>query len=468
MRGLETVIGLEIHVQLATATKLFCGCRADYFAAPPNTLTCPVCLGMPGALPVLNRKAVEYALRVALALGAQVKRRSHFDRKNYFYPDLPKGYQITQRQVPLAVGGELRFWVEGEERRVRIRELHLEEDAGKLVHTPAGALVDMNRCGVPLVEIVTEPDLRTPGEAKEFLRALRTLLRHLGVSGADMEKGELRCDANLSLARDGEWGVKSEIKNLNSFRGVERALAAAAAWQRERLERGEEIRLATFGWDEGRERLLLQRAKEEAHDYRYFPEPDLVPLEVSEELLEKVRAGLPELPWARRERFVREYRLSSREVEVLLGEPELADYFERVAAAVGEGREAANWILTEVLRFWQGSPPLPAEELALLIQKVRKKEISRTTAKELLEEAIGGKESLERLLAGRAVRQLTDEAELEKLAREAMSQHPQAVADFQAGKTQALGFLVGQVMRKTKGRADASKLAQIFQRLLAS
>jgi aspartyl-tRNA(Asn)/glutamyl-tRNA(Gln) amidotransferase subunit B len=249
---------------------------------------------------------------------------------------------------------------------------------------------------------------------------------------------------------------------------VERALAAAAAWQRERLEQGEEIRLATFGWDEGRERLLLQRAKEEAHDYRYFPEPDLVPLEVSEELLEKVRAGLPELPWARRERFVREYRLSPREVEVLLGEPELADYFERVATAVGDGREAANWILTEVLRFWQGSPPLPAEELALLIQKVRKKEISRTTAKELLEEAIGGKESLERLLAGRAVRQLTDEAELEKLAREAMSQHPQAVADFQAGKTQALGFLVGQVMRKTKGRADASKLAQIFQRLLAS
>lgn len=464
---MKTVIGLEIHVQLATATKLFCNCRADYFAAPPNTLTCPVCLGMPGALPVLNKKAVELALRVALALGAEVQPRSHFDRKNYFYPDLPKGYQITQRQVPLAVGGELRFWVEGEERRVRIRELHLEEDAGKLIHTPDGALVDMNRCGVPLVEIVTEPDLRSPKEAKEFLRALRTLLRHLRVSGADMEKGELRCDANLSLAQDGEWGVKSEIKNLNSFRAVERALAAAAAWQRDRLNRGEEIRLATFGWDEGREQLLLQRAKEEAHDYRYFPEPDLVPLEVSQELLGQLEAEMPELPWARRERFLREYGLSLREADVLLGEPELADYFEQVAGEVGDGREAANWILSEVLRFWRGGPPLPAGEVALLIRKVRSKEISRTTAKELLEEAAGGGESLERLLSAREVRQLTDEGELERLAREAMAQYPQAVADFRAGKTQALGFLVGQVMRKTQGRADAGKLTQIFTKLLS-
>lgn len=463
---MDVIIGLEIHVQLATRTKLFCRCRADYFAAEPNTLTCPVCLGMPGALPVPNRKAVEYALRVAFALGSEVQPRSQFDRKNYFYPDLPKGYQITQRAVPLAVGGELVYLLDGEERRVRIRELHIEEDAGKLIHTPDGALVDMNRCGVPLVEIVTEPDLRAPREAREFLRALRTLLRHLGVSNADMEKGELRCDANLSLSQDGELGTKVEIKNLNSFRVVERALAKAAQAQAELLSRGGRVMQATYGWDETRGELLLQRQKEEAHDYRYFPEPDLVPLELSPEFLAQVKEGMPELPWARRDRFVSQYGLSARDAEVLLAEPTLADYFEQVAAGVGDGREAANWVLSEVLRYWREGPPVPAGELAGLIRRVRAGRVSRTNAKQVLEETAEGGRSLLELLESRALEQVSDEEELRRLAREAIAAHPQASADFRAGKAQALGFLVGQVMRATRGRADAKKLSQILRELL--
>ena len=464
---MDVIIGLEIHVQLATRTKLFCRCRADYFAAAPNTLTCPVCLGMPGALPVPNHRAVEYALRVALALGSEVQLRSHFDRKNYFYPDLPKGYQITQRAVPLATGGKLSFQLDGEERSVRIRELHIEEDAGKLIHTPAGALVDMNRCGVPLVEIVTEPDLRSPREAREFLRTLRTLLRHLGVSNADMEKGELRCDANLSLSRDEELGTKVEIKNLNSFRGVERALAKAAQAQAELLSRGGRVMQATYGWDEARGELVLQRQKEEAHDYRYFPEPDLVPLEISAELLAQVRQEMPELPWVRRDRFVRQYELSPKDADVLLAEPALADYFEQVAAGVEDGREAANWVLSELLRYWREGPPVPAQEFAQLIQRVRQGKLSRTNAKEVLEEAVSSGKSLSKLLEGRALEQVSDEAELRRLAQEAIAAHPQAVADFRAGKAQALGFLVGQVMRATRGRADARKLSQILRELLA-
>jgi len=464
---MNVVIGLEVHVQLATRTKLFCGCRADYFAAPPNTLTCPVCLGMPGALPVPNRKAVEYALRVALALGAKVQKNSRFDRKNYFYPDLPKGYQITQREVPLGVGGSLTFHTDGEERTVRIRELHLEEDAGKLIHTEKGALVDMNRCGVPLVEIVTEPDLRSPREARDFLRALRTLLRHMRVSGGDMEKGELRCDANVSISQDGGLGTKAEIKNLNSFRAVERALSAAAARQAALIARGERVVQVTYGWDEGRGELVLQRVKEEAHDYRYFPEPDLVPLELSSELLARVRAEMPELPWARRDRLIRQYELSPRDVDTLLADPELSDYFEQVAKGVGDGREAANWILSELLRYWREGPPVPAQELVQLILRVREGKVSRTNAKEVLEEAASSGKSLAKLLAGRALEQVSDEAELRRLAQEAIAAHPQAVADFRAGKTQALGFLVGQVMRKTKGRANAKKLSQILRELLA-
>ncbi len=464
---MEPVIGLEIHVQLLTRTKLFCPCRADYFAAPPNSLTCPVCLGLPGALPVLNKKAVELALRVALALGSQVQRVSQFDRKNYFYPDLPKGYQITQRDAPLAWGGSLTFKVDGEPRTVRIRELHIEEDAGKLIHTEAGTLIDFNRCGVPLVEIVTEPDLRSPREAREFLRALRTLLRHLRVSNADMEKGELRCDANVSLAREGKLGTKTEIKNLNSFRAVERALAAALEYQKERLGRGDTVQQVTFGWDEGRNELVIQRTKEEAHDYRYFPDPDLVPLVVLPEWLERIRAEMPELPWERALRWQREYGVPEREAEALLSDPVKADYFEEVAKAVPNPKAAVGWVLSELWPYWTDEePPVPAEDLALLIRKVEEGSLPRPKAKEFLEIAAIGKGRIPELIQTAETAVLREEDALWAIARETLESHPQAVADFRAGKTQALGFLVGQAMKRSQGRADPKRLAQILLELL--
>lgn len=464
---MEPVIGLEIHVQLLTRTKLFCPCRADYFAAPPNSLTCPVCLGLPGALPVLNKKAVELALRVALALGSQVQRVSQFDRKNYFYPDLPKGYQITQRDAPLAWGGSLTFKVDGEPRTVRIRELHIEEDAGKLIHTEAGTLIDFNRCGVPLVEIVTEPDLRSPREAREFLRALRTLLRHLRVSNADMEKGELRCDANVSLAREGKLGTKTEIKNLNSFRAVERALAAALEYQKERLGRGDTVQQVTFGWDEGRNELVIQRTKEEAHDYRYFPDPDLVPLVVLPEWLERIRADMPELPWERALRWQREYGVPEREAEALLSDPLRADYFEEVAKAVPNPKAAVGWVLSELWPYWTDEePPIPAEDLVLLIRKVEEGFLPRPKAKEFLEIAASGKGRIPELIRTAEAAVLREEDALWAIARQTLESHPQAVEDFRAGKTQALGFLVGQAMKRSQGRADPKRLAQILLELL--
>ncbi|MCS7217242.1 MAG: Asp-tRNA(Asn)/Glu-tRNA(Gln) amidotransferase subunit GatB [Candidatus Bipolaricaulota bacterium] len=464
---MDVVIGLEIHVQLLTRTKLFCPCRADYFAAPPNTLTCPVCLGLPGALPVLNRRAVDLALRVALALGAQIQEVSQFDRKNYFYPDLPKGYQITQREAPLARGGALPFRLAGQTRTVRIRELHLEEDAGKLVHTEQGTLIDFNRCGVPLVEIVTEPDLRSPQEAREFLRALRTLLRHLRVSTADMEKGELRCDANLSLGHDGRLGTKTEIKNLNSFRAVERALQAAADHQRALLARGERVEPVTFGWDEAREELVLQRTKEEAHDYRYFPDPDLVPLVVTPAWLARVRAELPELPWEREARWLREFGLSPAEAEALLADPARADYFEAVARGIATPRAAAGWVLAELGPYWTGeAPPVPAADLVALIRAVEEGRITRPQAKEILERAARGEAPIPALLA-HAATAVRDEETLRRLAEEVVREHPQAVADYRAGRTQALGFLVGQAMRKAQGRADPKRLAHVLQALLS-
>ncbi len=466
---MQTVIGLEIHVQLSTRTKLFCPCRADYFEAPPNTLTCPVCLGLPGALPVLNKRAVELALRIALALESEVRERSVFDRKNYFYPDLPKGYQITHHDEPLARGGRFTFFVDGHARTVRIRQVHLEEDAGKLVHVGDGALVDFNRCGVPLVEIVTEPDFRSAKEARAFLQELRTLLRHLGVSSGDMEKGAVRCDANLSVQVGDRPGTRTEIKNLNSFRAVERALQAAEEYHRELLAAGETIAQVTFGWDDHADRLVVQRTKEQAQDYRYFPDPDLVPLVVTAEWLARVRAGMPELPRARALRWLERHKLTPAEVEALLPEPALANYFDRVAGELGDGKTAASWVLAELRQYWTGEePPLPAEDLVLLIRKVAAGEISRTTGKELLAEAAQTGKPLPELLARPDLVQLGDEQALVQVAQEVIAAHPQAVADFRAGKAQALGFLVGQAMKKTQGRADAKKLGEIFRRILSS
>lgn len=464
---MDTIIGLEIHVQLSTKTKLFCSCRADYFAAPPNTLTCPVCLGLPGALPVLNKTAVTLGLRAALALGASVNAKSLFDRKNYFYPDLPKGYQITQREVTLAAGGSLLFQSGGESKTIRIRELHLEEDAGKLIHTEEGTYIDFNRCGVPLLEIVTEPDLRSPQQARDFLRTLRTLLRHLGVSNADMEKGELRCDANLSLGKGEALGTKTEIKNLNSFKAVEQALAAAAAYQRELSAKGEEIAQVTFGWNEERGELLLQRTKEEAQDYRYFPDPDLVPLVVTGDLLAQVRAELPELPWERSARWLREFGITEQEAEAILWDPERTQYYEEVVRALGNGKVAASWVLAELGQYWTGEkPPVPPQDLATLALKVEKAEITRTMAREILARAVREGTAIPELLRSADLTVVSDESALRSIAQEVVASNPQAVSDFRAGKGQALGFLVGQAMKKAQGRADPKRLAQILQELL--
>ncbi len=466
---MDVAIGLEIHVQLATRSKLFCGCSADYFEAPPNSLTCPVCLAHPGTLPVLNRRAIELALRVALALGGRVPSVVAFDRKNYFYPDLPKGYQITQHERPLARGGSFSFVGPQGPTSVRIAQMHLEEDAGKLIHAHELTLVDLNRAGVPLVEIVTEPGLRSPQEARACVQGLRTLLGHLGVSSGEMEKGALRCDANLSLRTPGgALGTKTEIKNMNSTRAVERALAAEAARQQACVARGEQVRSATYGWDEDRAAVVLQRHKEEAHDYRYLPEPDLPPLAITQALLARVRGDIPELPQARLARWARDLGVTGDEAEALIADPERAAYFEAVAAACTDPREAAHWTLSEILRYWSdAAPPLPPAALARLIEAVHCGDITRATAKQILQDVVTSGADLDACLSATDRRQLRDEAALGQLAQDVLTAHPQAAADYHAGRTQAMGFLVGQGMQRSAGRADARRLRELLQQLLA-
>ncbi|HIC95226.1 TPA: Asp-tRNA(Asn)/Glu-tRNA(Gln) amidotransferase subunit GatB [Candidatus Bipolaricaulota bacterium] len=456
--ALETMIGLEIHVQLATRTKLFCGCRADRWDFPPNSATCPVCLGMPGALPALNRRAVELALMAALALNCQVQRRSRFARKNYFYPDLPKGYQISQYDEPLARGG----WVELESRsgrRIRICRLHLEEDAAKLIHTEDGrSLIDFNRAGVPLIEIVTEPEIHHPEEARELLQAVRQILRYIGASTADMEKGELRCDANISLSWDGREGTRTEIKNLNSFKALEEALTYEEARQRRLLLAGERVEQQTLDWDASSGRAIPIRTKEEAEDYRYFPEPDLLPLEIEERWLNELRAALPELPAERRRRWREEYNLPEYDIAVLTEERELADYFEEAVRLYPHPKEVSNWMMTEFLRLAKGVEGLrlsPAD-FAHILRLVREGKLNRNTGKKLLGEAWRtGKRPEEILkLEGGGLERISDEEVLAAAAAEVISENPQAVSDYLSGRKQALGFLLGRLMGKTGGRAD--------------
>ncbi len=467
---MRTRIGLEIHAQLLTQTKLFCACSARYFGAPPNTLTCPVCLGMPGALPVLNRRAVELAIQVGLALGCEIAVVVAFDRKNYFYPDLPKGYQISQYERPIAQRGSLEITSAGRRTRVRIRRVHLEEDAGKLLHTEDGkTLVDFNRSGVPLVEVVTEPDLATPAEARLFVEELRRILRYLGACTGDMEEGALRCDANLSVSEGEALGRKTEVKNLNSFRAIERALCFEEERQRRLLARGEKVEEVTLGWDERRGEAFPMRSKEEADDYRYFPEPDLPPLAIDRGWVERLREGIPELPQAKRARFLSQYALQEEEAGVLADERALADYYERVAALSGDAKQAAGWILSEVLRLVKGRGeglaeiPLSAEDLAALVGAVRAGRITRTSGKEVLEEAFHTGRPPEEIIASRGLSRIGEDEALLRVARSVVAANPQAVADWRAGRTQVIGFLVGQVMKETHGRADPKRVAALIQ-----
>jgi aspartyl-tRNA(Asn)/glutamyl-tRNA(Gln) amidotransferase subunit B len=468
----ETVIGLEVHVELATASKMFCGCSTA-FGAPPNTQVCPVCLGLPGSLPVPNRRAVEYAMRAALALHCEIARETRFDRKNYHYPDLPKGYQISQYQQPLARRG----WLEVGGRRIGIRRLHVEEDTGKSTHeglpgTTTG--VDLNRAGVPLIEIVTEPDMRSPEEARQFLQRLRTLLLYTGVSDVKMEEGSLRCDANVSIRPEGSeaFGALVEIKNMNSFRSVERALAYEAARQRSLLEAGEEVTRETRHWDERRGITFPSRSKEEAHDYRYFPEPDLVPLVIDEAWIARVRAEMPELP---DERFARYVGLGLGEYDagVLVEDPALAAWFDRAVAAGGEPRAVASWLTTELLgRLNARGVPLAEsrvtpEALVSLVRLIAAGTISGKIGKEVLDVLVEEGGDPETVVRERGWGQISDRQALVQVVSRVVEENPGVVADYRAGKEKALGFLVGQVMKATRGQANPGLVNELLREALA-
>jgi aspartyl-tRNA(Asn)/glutamyl-tRNA(Gln) amidotransferase subunit B len=481
--GYEAIIGLEVHVQLRTRSKMFCAC-ANAYGAPPNTHTCPVCLGLPGALPVLNGEAVRMGLTLGLALGARIQPRSTFYRKQYFYPDLPKGYQITQGPVALVEGGSLEVPGDPEVRgaagplTVRLERAHLEEDAGKSSHDlrPGASLVDLNRAGVPLLEIVGAPDLRSPQEASDCLKALHRLVVFLGLCDGSLEEGSFRCDANVSLRRRGEtaFGTRVEVKNLNSFRFVKQALAFEMDRQAALLDGGGAVAQETRGWDAAAGETRPQRSKEAAMDYRYFPEPDLPPLVVTEAEVAAARAALPELPEARRARWQAAHGLGAEEALTLLQEPAFAAYFEALAAACGSGKAAATWMLGEVSRTLNerggglGAFPLAPEVLAGLIRLVEARQISFGTAKDQVFPALlAGEGSAEAIVAARGLAQVSDRGAIEALVGGVLAAHPEPVAQFKAGKTALKGFLVGQVLKAGGGKVDPQVVNEVLAEALA-
>lgn len=475
----ETVIGLEIHAQLLTRTKLFCRCSTE-FGQKPNTLTCPVCLGLPGSLPVINKEAVKMAIKLALALKAKINLKSLFSRKNYFYPDLPKGYQITQYHLPIAEDGQLVIEVNGQKKAVGIERINLEEDAGKSIHDgmPDSAektYLDFNRCGVPLLEIVGRPDLRSPEEAVEFVQNLRTLLQYLEICDGNMEEGNLRCDANLSVRPVGSthFGTKTEVKNLNSFRFLAKALEYEANRQIELLEKGEKIIQETRGWDSSENRTVPQRSKEEAHDYRYFPEPDLPPLVVSEEWVKEIATELPELPQEKIERFVREYNLPVYDARVLTTSRQLADYFEATARASKNPKQASNWIMREVLQYLKENNltinqfPISPESLAELIKLVEDQVITMTIAKEkVFPEMLTSRKSAKLIIEEQGLKPIADDQVLSQMIEEVLAQNPGPVKQYLEGKVQVLGFLLGQVMKASQGKANPQKAQALLKKAL--
>jgi aspartyl-tRNA(Asn)/glutamyl-tRNA(Gln) amidotransferase subunit B len=472
----EAVIGLEVHAQLLTQSKMFCSCRADYLGLPPNSNTCPTCLGLPGALPVMNAEGIRLTIRTALALNCEIPEFTKFDRKNYFYPDLPKGYQISQYDLPLSRNGWLDFGLEGRSVRAGITRVHLEEDSGTLHHageiqTSAFSLVDLNRAGVPLMEIVGEPDLRTPSEARAYLHTLRQLLIYIGVNDGNMEEGSLRCDANISLRPAGSnaLGVKVEVKNMNSFRGVQKALEYELERQTEVLDRGDPVAQETRGWSELEQRTVSQRSKEEAQEYRYFPEPDLPPLVITRAEVEEVRAGLPELPPARRARFQSQYGLAGEQALLLTVRPGDAGYFEEV---VGQGVDpmlAANWQLGDLQGLCNAANltvdecQVSASSLAELLQLVEHGEATAKVAKEVLARAFETGASPAEMVRSQGLGQVSDQGEITGMVDQALTQNQKAAADYLAGKDQAFGALVGAVMAMSKGRANPAIVNQLLR-----
>lgn len=476
----EAVIGLEVHTELRTATKIFCSCKTS-FGAEPNTNVCPVCLGLPGVLPVLNKKVLEFAVRTGLALNCEISRYSKFDRKNYYYPDLPKNFQTSQYDLPICEHGHLDIEVDGKKSTVRITRAHMEEDAGKLVHHGTSitdsdySLVDYNRTGTPLLEIVSEPDIRSAKEAVAYMEKLRAILQYCGVSDCKMEEGSLRCDANVSVRPVGqkELGTKTEIKNINSFRGVERAIEYEATRQAQLLEDGGTVVQETRTWDEKEGVTKSMRKKEEANDYRYFPEPDLVPFTVSDEYIEEIRKTLPELPDARKARYMESYGLAAYDADYLTNDKDRADYFEAMVAAGAEPKEAANWLMGDFAKLLSRdnlemkAAPVQAAAMADLLKLIAKGTISGKIAKQVFAEMWTSGKDPETIVKEKGLVQISDTGALEELAAKVIAANPQSVADFKAGKKKAVGFLMGQIMKETKGKANPQVVNGILTKMLS-
>ena len=473
MASFETVIGLEIHVELDTKSKIFCGCSTK-FGEEPNKNTCPVCIGLPGVMPVLNEEVVNLAVKAGKALNCDIQLINKMDRKNYFYPDLPKAYQISQFDLPICTGGFIDLKIEGKNRRINLTRIHLEEDAGKLIHLEDSedTLIDYNRGGVPLIEIVTEPDIRTAEEAVQFLKELRAILVYAGVSDCRMEQGSMRCDVNISVREVGSdiLNTKVEIKNMNSTKEVHKAIGKEEARQIQYYSYGEGHKVVqeTRRWDAAKGRTITMRTKEDAHDYRYFPEPDLPPIVISKDQVSVIASSLPELPIAKKKRMIEEYGLTEKEVEILIEEKTIADFYEETVEKSGEPKESANWIITEVLRVLKSESTLPlsSKQLADLIGEVRKGTISRTAAKEVFEGMIGTSLTVDKVIDQKGLRQISSEDALASVVEEVLKLNPQAIEDYQGGKTQSFGFLMGQCMKASKGKGNPGVVKKILEEKL--
>jgi aspartyl-tRNA(Asn)/glutamyl-tRNA(Gln) amidotransferase subunit B len=472
----EAVIGLEVHAQMLTDTKIFCGCSTR-FGAEPNTQTCQICIGMPGVLPVLNKKALEFAIRTGLAMNCEISPYSRFARKNYFYPDLPKGYQISQYELPICENGYLEIIVDGETKRIGITRIHMEEDAGKNIHEGAGnfSFVDLNRTGVPLMEIVSEPDIRSPREASVYMRKLRTVLRYLGVSDGNMEQGSLRCDANVSMRPVGqkEYGTRTEVKNINSFRFVEKALEYEIKRQLRVIEEGGEVVQETRLWDSARGVTESMRSKEEAHDYRYFPDPDLVPVMADREWIEEIRSSLPELPDVKRERFVSEFGLPEYDADLLTSERPVSEWFEEAVKAGGQPKTVANWMMGDLMKLLNAENraiedcPVKPSSLAGMLTLIENGTISGKIAKTVFEEMYGTGKDAEAVVKEKGLVQISDEGAIEKVVDEIIENHTNEVERYRGGEEKLLGFFVGQAMKAMKGKANPQKLNELLRKKLS-
>ncbi len=475
----EAIIGLEVHTQLLTESKIFCGCSTK-FGAPPNSQTCPVCLGMPGVLPVLNKKVVEFAVLLGLATHCEIRRNNRFARKNYFYPDLPKGYQISQFEEPICENGYLEIETENGKKRVGLIRIHMEEDAGKSVHDETyvesnESLIDLNRCGVPLLEIVSAPDIRSPQEAHAYLTKLRQLVRYLGISDGNMEEGSFRCDANISVRPKGqtEFGTRTELKNMNSFAHVQKALEYEIQRQIEQLKAGKPIEQQTLLWDAEKNEARPMRGKEESHDYRYFPEPDLVPIHIDVQWFDEIQKTLPELPDQKLERFQKQYHLPVYDARLLTESRELADYFENAAKRFEDYKMISNWMLGEVARVLNEQKisisafSISPETLTDLLKAIKKNIVSISAAKKVFEYLLNNNVKVEQAIEKLGLKQISDAGEIEKLVEEVIAQHPAEVQSFKNGKTKVVGFLVGQVMRLSKGKANPQMVNQLLQKKLS-